>query len=196
MSTRPRLDKTISLTEFIDFYWLKSELQTFCRDNSLSTVGSKIDLTRRIEEFLKTGVVKEMHVPTSKVPRSEQSKAPITNNTVIGTEYRSYQEKKLFFQSVVGKKFHFTTHLLNYLRENAGKKTYKDAVDEWSKGQDLKKNPNHKSVVAPQFEYNQYIRDFMNDNKRKSLCDAIKCWKAKKSKPGSRKYSRNDLNIL
>ena len=30
--------------------------------------------------------------------------------------------------------------------------------------QELKKDPNYKREIAPQFEYNRFIRDFMNDN--------------------------------
>ena len=55
---------------------------------------------------------------------------------------------------------------------------------------------NNKSSIDGQFEYNTYIRDFFEDNKGLSLDDAIKCWKYKKSLPGSNKYEPSDLSIL
>ena len=55
---------------------------------------------------------------------------------------------------------------------------------------------NNKTTIDKQFEYNTYIRDFFNDNKDKSLEDAIKCWKYKKSLKGHNKYEKEDLNIL
>ncbi len=47
-----------------------------------------------------------------------------------------------------------------------------------------------------QFEYNTYIRDFFADNQGKSLKDAIKCWKYKKSLQGHNRYEPSDLIAL
>jgi hypothetical protein len=55
---------------------------------------------------------------------------------------------------------------------------------------------NNKTKIGKQFEYNTYIRDFFNDNKDKTLDDAIKCWKYKKSLKGHNKYEKNDLIAL
>ncbi|WHX64633.1 SAP domain-containing protein [Peribacillus frigoritolerans] len=55
---RPNLSKDISIESFKDFYWLKEELQTFCRENGISSTGSKIEISDRIETFLRTGGIK------------------------------------------------------------------------------------------------------------------------------------------
>ena len=52
------------------------------------------------------------------------------------------------------------------------------------------------TAIDRQFEYNTYIRDFYAENTGKSLEDAIKCWKYKKSLPGHNRYEKSDLNIL
>ena len=52
---RPVLHKKLDIEEFENYYWLKEELQAFCRDNGLSTAGAKHDITERIAVFLKTG---------------------------------------------------------------------------------------------------------------------------------------------
>ncbi|MGN1406689.1 MAG: hypothetical protein ACI4WM_10470 [Erysipelotrichaceae bacterium] len=75
---------------------------------------------------------------------------------------------------------------------NNPNKTYKEAVDEYYR---IKKDKN-KTTIDSQFEYNTYIRDFFNDNHDKSLNDAIKCWKYKKSLPGHNRYEQADLIIL
>ena len=54
---RPSLTKTISLTDFQNYYWLKAELQTFCREHGLPASGSKIEITERISHYLTTGKV-------------------------------------------------------------------------------------------------------------------------------------------
>ena len=40
------------------------------------------------------------------------------------------------------------------------------------------------------------IKNFFKDNKDKSLEQAIKCWKYKKSLKGHNKYERDDLKAL
>lgn len=53
--TRPSLTKEISINDFQDFYWLKSELVQFCREQGIRTTGSKQALSERIELYLRTG---------------------------------------------------------------------------------------------------------------------------------------------
>jgi len=188
---RPILDKEISIKDFKDFYWLIVELVDFCRIIRISGSGGKIEITNRISEYLETGkVTKKTTTKKTKLPKATQ---PIKKDTIIGIEYRTYKEKKEFFQSVIGKQFHFTVYLLDYFKQYAGKKIYSDLINEWYKEQELKKDPNFVKEIAPQFEYNTYIRDFMKANPNKTRNDAIKYWKIKKSKPGNNKYSKNDL---
>ncbi|MET1123500.1 SAP domain-containing protein, partial [Priestia megaterium] len=52
---RPSLTKSISLEDFQNYYWLKAELQTFCREHGLPASGSKIEITERISHYLTTG---------------------------------------------------------------------------------------------------------------------------------------------
>lgn len=51
-------------------------------------------------------------------------------------------------------------------------------------------------MIEKQFEYNTYIRDFFENNKGKTLDEAIACWKYKKSKSGHNRYERTDLDAL
>jgi len=188
---RPILDTKISIKDFKDFYWLKVELVDFCRKNGIGSSGGKIEIANRISEYLETGNIPRTKTQKNKkLPKPTQ---PITKDTIIGIEYRSYKEKKEFLKSVIGKQFHFTVHLLDFFKQNAGRKTYGDLINEWYKERELKKDPNFVKEIAPQFEYNTYIRDFMKDNPNKTRNDAIKYWKIKRTKPGSNKYSKSDL---
>jgi len=56
MEKRPELNKEISVKDFQDFYWYKEELIEFCRIESLDKRGDKIELSDRIEEYLRIGV--------------------------------------------------------------------------------------------------------------------------------------------
>ncbi|MGQ4005239.1 hypothetical protein QIW49_01970 [Francisellaceae bacterium CB300] len=75
------------------------------------------------------------------------------------------------------------------------KKTYQEAVDEWLRIE-LDKKLGKSYKIAPQFEYNQYIRDFFIANPNKKRADAITCWKYKKGLPGKNSYESIDLESL
>jgi len=194
MDERPILNKKISLKDFKDYYWLKSELMIFCKEISISSSGGKIELENRILEYLETGQVTSKRKTINKLPKATH---PITEETMIGIEHRTYKEKKEFLKSIIGNQFHFTIHLLDYFKEYTGIKTYRDLIEEYYREQKLKRDPDYVKEIAPQFEYNIYIRDFLNDNPDKSKRDAIEYWKNKKSMRGNNKYVRSDLkNII
>lgn len=69
-------------------------------------------------------------------------------------------------------------------------KTYRDVVDAWYE-EERKKNPAYKKKIAPQFEYNQFTRDFFADskNKGKRREAAIETWNTIKRLPGSNTYT-------
>lgn len=184
---RPILSKELYPQDFRNYYWLKEELQTFCRENGMRVSGSKMELTERISVFLQTG---EVQSPIQK--RTSPSKKVITTNlsldTIISDNHRCSQAVRAFFQSVIPN-FHFSTFIQNYFRENAGK-TYSDVVNAWHEEEEQKKDPAYQRQIGSQFEYNQFIRDYFADptNKHKSRADAIEAWHTIKRLPGSNKY--------
>jgi len=85
--------------------------------------------------------------------------------------------------------------MVNYIKTHPNM-TFKEYVEEWEREHQKKKNENYKPDIMQSCEYNQYIRDFFNNNTAYSLKVAIKCWKYKKSIIGNNKYSEEDLNII
>ena len=194
MDKRPVLNNKISVNDFKDFYWLKSELMNFCQEIGISSSGGKIEIANRITEYLETGkVTKKATTKKIKLPKATK---PITEETIIGIEYRTYKEKKEFLKSKIGNQFHFTIHLLDYFKEETGTKTYGDLIKEWYKEVELKKDPNFKKEIAPQFEYNTYIRDFLKDNPSETKKIAIQYWNIKRKTRGHNKYEKLDLKIV
>lgn len=186
---RPNLTKQISVEKFREYYWLKEELQTFCRENDISASGSKIEISNRIETFLLTGEIK---VPIRKLKKKEEPQVALSLETVITENHRCSQHVRAFFKTIIPK-FHFSTYIQNFFKNNVGK-TYQDAVTAWDEEETRKKDPSYKNNIAPQFEYNQFIRDFYADsnNQGKSCDEAIAAWKDIKKRPGSNKYRAND----
>ena len=189
---RPILDKEIDIQDFQSYYWLKEELQSFCREHGMSASGSKIELSNRILIFLETG---KIETPIRKRASSKTKENEILSlDTVITKCHRCSQKARKFFKQEIGPHFHFSTYIQNYFKENVGK-TYRDVVDAWNEEEIRKKDPSYQTVLAPQFEYNQFIRDYFADlqNKGKKREEAIASWNMIKMQKGSRKYTpRNE----
>ncbi|WP_026493729.1 DUF6434 domain-containing protein [Butyrivibrio sp. XPD2002] len=189
MSERPELSIDLDGNTFRNYYYLKEELVDFCRKNGLPTVGGKIELTERIVCFLDTGKVIK---PVSKVKRTADV-GEISEDTLIESGFVCSEKHRAFFKEKIGNSFSFNVLFQRWLKENAGK-TYKDAIAAYF--QILEEKKNGKTKIDKQFEYNTYIRDFFDDNKGRSLDEAIKCWKYKKSLAGHNRYDRSDLVAL
>lgn len=119
---------------------------------------------------------------------SAQTKQGISLNDVISQNVVCSQELRAFFVEHIGKGFHFKAEFQDWLHNNAGK-TYTEAVAAYHSIEPPKE-------IKPQFEYNQYIRDFFADNKGATLKDAIRCWHWKKLQAGSHRYEKSDLDAV
>lgn len=193
---RPTLNKYISLTDFNDFYWLKEELVAFCRNEGISTVGGKLELVERIQTYLSTGtIVKPETIIKKSHSTFDWKTEPLTPSTIITDSYRNSENVRAFFLAEIGSHFSFNVKFMNWMKQATGK-TLQDAVDEWKKINDLKKDKNYLIEIAPQFEYNRYIRAFLADNPALTTKDAMKYWKLKKAQRGSNAYERADLKLV
>ena len=183
-----KLTRNLTPEEFKEYYFLKEELKDFCRAEGLKVSGSKQDLEKRIIHFLATGEeLKEVNV--KKIQKEQISE--ITLDSKLGENFKCSEDKREFFVSKIGKGFEFKVKFQKWLKVNP-EKTYGDAIEAYYEIQ----NSGEKTKIDKQFQYNQYIRDFFADNDDKSLKDAIKCWKYKKSIKGHNRYEESDLEAL
>ncbi len=189
MSKRPILDNNLDSKTFQGYYWLKEELVNFCKHNGLQATGSKSELAARIAKFLETGE------KTSSI--HSRAKANIPNTITLGTkiedDFICSEKHRKFYKEQIGKSFSFNVLFQKWLKQNAGKTYAQSIVAYYQILEDKKQN---KTTIGGQFEYNTYIRDFFAENQDKTLEDAIKCWKYKKSQRGSNKYEKADLVAL
>lgn len=192
---RPVLDKDILLTDFNEFYWLKEELVAFCKIVGISTSGSKIELTSKIQEYLTTGTIpsniKNAKPATSKFDWNSE---PLDKSTIITDNYKNTENVRAFFTNQIGANFSFNVKFMNWMKLNVGK-TLNDAMDEWKNLKEIKKDKNYKTEIDPQFEYNRYMRAFLADNPNLSSKDAMSFWKIKSKNRGSNEYERTDLEL-
>lgn len=160
--------------KIVSQYWLKSELLIFCRKVGLSTAGGKIDLTKRIENFLLTGEINLTKVSS----KANKSKMPdhFSKDTIITEGFRCSQSLRAFFEKEIGDSFHFNEIMREFISKKRGL-TLGDAIQAYQKSIS---NPSPRKI-APQFEYNQHIRDFFKENPRATLKEAIRAWKKNKA---------------
>ena len=181
---RPVLDLNMAVEDFRNYYFLKTELQEFCREHELSPAGSKGELAERVAIFLETG---ERRKPAVKKVRTVKHEV-LSLDTVITEGHRCSQDVRAFFSSVIPG-FHFSTYIQSYFKGNVGK-SYRDVVEAWYQEVERKMDKSYQKEIPPQFEYNTFIRDFFADhrNKGKTQKDAIQAWKEIKQLPGSNRY--------
>ena len=193
---RPKLDKNMSPKDFKDFYWLKEELVSFCKENKLKSSGGKIEIANRIIHFLETGERTKNVKDKINKPKSncEWNSERLDLETKITDNYKNTENVRAFFISKIGKHFKFNVLFMNWMKQNIGK-TLHDAIIEWNRINLIKKDKNFKSEIGVQFEYNTYIRDFLKNNPNMTTNDARKYWKLKRETRGSKKYVKEDLQL-
>ena len=191
---RPILNKNISIKDFQDYYWLKEELIEFCCEIGINQTGGKIEISNRISHLLKTGeiITKSNNKKKRKTSNFDWNKEVLSTETLITDNYKNTENVRVFFICKIGKQFKFNVEFMNWMKINIGK-TLADAIIEWQRIVIMKKDGNYKTSIAPQFEYNKYMRDSLFDNPELSSKDAMRSWKMKRSKAGNNNYDKSDL---
>ena len=190
---RPDLNEHISLPDFNDFYWLKAELVVFCKTAGIATSGGKIEVADRIRQYISTGMVVKSETKNVKINSIfNWNRETLTPQTIITDSYQNTENVRGLFVREIGPHFCFNVTFMKWFKDNVGK-TLEDAVSEWKRISELKKDKNYVSEIDPQFEYNRYMRAFLSDNPELSSKDAMKYWKLKSQKRGTNEYEKNDL---
>ena len=191
--SRPLIESIVSPDEFNRYYWLRTELAAFCRSKGMSARGSKQELSDRITFLLKEGrrppVVQEGRKVNSDF---DWSKELLTPQTIITDSYKNGKNARAFFQQQIGPHFTFNVRFIQWMRDNTGK-TLHEAVDAWKA---MESDKDSVTIIAPQFQYNQYMRDFLADNPSRTPADARSCWNKKKQLPAPHRYEPGDLTFL
>ena len=170
-----------------NYYWMKSDLIMFCKKHGLPTQGAKSDLIERIGVYLSTG--HRMSYKLINKQGERDSLKCITKNTFV-KNYNNDAKTRRFFVEHLGEKFKFNSYLRQFtdpgnIQPNM---TYGDIVDGWISFEKNRKNSSENYVIPPQFEYNQFIKDYFKYEKGATLNMAISAWKTLISKRGPRTY--------
>ena len=134
MSERPKLNREMSSKIFQDYYYLKEELVDFCRENGLPVSGNKMEIKKRIVNFLDTGKIEQPAV----ISINRNAVGEINENTVIESDIVCSQKHRAFFSSIIGKNFSFNVQFQKWLKSNTGR-TYGDAISAYYRIMEEKK---------------------------------------------------------
>lgn len=172
---RPPLSNMLSAAEFLKWYWLKSELQDYCREHKLVSSGGKADITRRIQAHLEgrsEPLGQNKPQPKGTMPDS------FAATTVIGQGWRCTQGLRAYFQQVQGPGFRFNEALRTYIATSVGA-TLAQASAHYESSLTQTQTP-----IPSQFEYNRHTRAFYQAHPGATRQQVISAWWAKRGKPG------------
>lgn len=189
---RVALTPRTSVRDFRDFYWLKEELERFCRVHGLPTAGGKRELADRIERFLRTGERPARASPGRSSGGGRSPKAPVLGPLSLATRapagFRCSQEARAFFERHLGPSFRFTVTLQRFIKDHPGV-TFGEIAEEWQR-QEAARKAGVRPEIAPQFEYNRFTRDFFADprNQGKTREECLEAWRRTRARRGDHSY--------
>ena len=192
----PPLNNKISINDFRDYYCYKTELVDFYRVEKLNQRSSKIELNKCIITYLTTREKENYKGRSTKaISLFYWNNEELTVKTIITDNYKNTENVRSFFKSQLGDSFRFNVKFMNWMKTANGK-NLGYTVKKWIgiKGHLL--SDDSLKDIAPQFEYNTYIRDFLKENPKLNLKTAIECWKVKKYLKGNNIFNKNDLEFI
>ncbi|MEL6538503.1 MAG: DUF6434 domain-containing protein [Bacteroidota bacterium] len=194
---RPDFEQITTGAEFNRWYWLKNEMVALCKTMGLPYSGSKFELRDRIMYALDhDGAL--LPAPKKRTKSGfNWAKAELTPETVITDNVTFGQNLRRFMKRQVGEHFAFNTDFMAWVKAHVGH-TLAQAVKKWHQLEARKSDPSFRTEIAQHNMYNQYTRDFLDDNPELTPGDARRCWLLKKQLPtedGFIRYHPDDLAL-
>jgi hypothetical protein len=115
--------------ELYSTYYLKNDLINMYKKYNLPTVGSKENLLEYICNFIENKPVEKIKQKRKNVNNGFE---PLLEK-IIDKNYSNNEIHIHFFIKVLGEQFKFNVQFMNWMEENKGKKTYKDALEIYEK---------------------------------------------------------------
>lgn len=195
---RPDFENIKSGTEFNKWYWLKEEMVEICKQSEVPSNGRKFELRDRIMFALDNdGEIKPEQKKKRKKSKFNWANAKLTLKTEITDSVSFGPNFRSFMKSQIGNNFSCNSDFMDWVKGNIGE-TLETAIAKYHQLEKRRENPEFKREIADNNMFNQYTRDFMEDNPRQSLKNVRKFWLLKKQLPmknGFVKYEKSDLKL-
>lgn len=172
---RPSLEASLTGTELLRWYWLKSELTLIARRLGVSAGGSKKELTARVVAALDSTALPDRQ--PRRLPSGGQLTGPLSVDTVLPPGQRSSQVLRGFFLEHIGPGFRFDSVMRSFIGAGTGA-TLGAAVQHWHR---TRARMAHE--IAPQFEFNRFLRAWHSEHSGASHGDALEAWRLHRALP-------------
>lgn len=202
MSNRPQFDAKMTSEVFVSFYWYKTELEQICREYKLPSYGTKAELTDYIVKFL-DGVPSSNIKSVRKIRRDTSKKLQSMdiglNTKLLNSGFSLNKEARKFFEDYYNvPKFSFRKSMAIKMRDvEKNGDTKATVADLIHVIENEEKDITH-SKEEQTYQWNNFVRDFMNDELSKKYKDPMKVaailWKLVRNSNQEKKYS-HDLMI-
>jgi hypothetical protein len=165
---RPKLTPKLSIDEFEDWYWKKSELVDFCKSVSIPANGLKPEIEIRIKAFLAGLPIPKVAPSRSRI----QMPKDFYLDTRIEEGWSCNPRLGAFFKEHCGNSFRFNYAVRNFIHTQTGRtlaeaiKCYQDSVSE---GADPLPS-------LPQNELAAFLREYSKNNPNSSRDEIMAEW--------------------
>lgn len=190
-------NRKMSIKEFKEKYWYKTDLQQICQKIGLPTYGTKYELSEYICRFLSGEDISKIKPYRKRRRKMKLSSSEITPNTkILASGFSLNQKARGFFSKYYGvEKFSFNKAMGIKMREIEAVQdktaTVKDLIEAYE---------NLDKVEAKEdktYQWNNFIKDFNADQISKKYKSKIKVaailWQKVKQSTVDKKYSRRLL---
>ena len=195
---KPDISTIATGAELRRWYWRKDELVECARQLGLKTSSEKFVILDRFAEFLDTG---KKEIPGDrKAPiasRFNWHSAELSENTLITDNYKNTQNVRCFFKNAIDDSFKFNIAFMDWMKSNVGK-SLGEACVAYLEFQNLAQKPDFRTSIKSHNQFNQYTRDFLDENPILGMADVRRIRPLKILQPsdnGRHVYERSDLNL-
>lgn len=178
--SRPSLDQDLPAQEFLAWYWLKVELQAYCRRKGLPIAGAKEVLMRRIHRHLQG----RNPLPAPRGIKRHPPPQALHPGLRIEPGWTLSRSLRAFFRRHRGAGFRFNQALRDLFREPRGR-TLGEALELHARTCRLPAGPG----AACQF--NRHLRDFARAHPTATRRDTLAAWRQKRATRGALAFFRD-----
>jgi len=174
--SRPLLSPQLSPQAFEAWYWLKQELQAYCRSRGLPASGSKAVLMHRVQAHLAgmpVALAPARSPGASPAPRAPMPQV-LSEATVVAPGWRLNAALRAFFVAHLGPGFRFNQALRDFFRDPQ-QRTLADALGLWAAAQEAPP-----SAIERQFQFNQHVRDYFVQHPGATRAQMLQAWRERR----------------
>lgn len=167
----------MTIAEFREQYWYKTELEDICRQHHLPAYGTKAELTAYILEYLSGKAPEEIRpVRRNKRLKKTLSASEMTLNTkLLDSGFLFNDEARQFFQNYFGlDKFSFKKAMAIKMREVEASQDYSATIADLIAVLEVPQVPSPDNAEEKTYQWNRFVKNFNQDPLSKQFYPPMK----------------------